>query len=506
MNKKIFILILTLFSFFIFDQVKAEQDEFYEAEWIPNIYLRKVYHGQSRNQEARYVRRKSDDMFAYCVEHGVAATLGNTYNAEDVESKDELGISKEAMDKIKAIAYYGYGYDNHTEDKWYVVSQVLIWRAMYPDMEVYYTNGFRGEAIYPYNNEEAEILNLVNNHYTKPSFDNATKTVKMGDTITINDDNNVLSNYVIVENDTVDANIDGNLLKITPKKSGNTTLKLQRKDNRYEKQFFLWTNDVSQNQVTTGNLDIVEINLNIESYETKLEINKTGEDIVIDDGKYKYVSVKLKDVVFELYADEDIYDNNVLKYRKDELIEKVKTDKNGYIRVDNLYYGKYRLVEIESNLNNEILDEDIKFELNKDNNFIKLDIENKLDRKKLEFYKVDKDTNEPLSDTYIEIYTEDNKLIYSGITDSEGKIIIDDLFIGKFYIKEVKSKDGYILSDNIINFEIKKYDKDPIKIIMTNELIKDVPSTYKDDINYQLIFSIIITSLGLYVVKNKKEY
>lgn len=374
-------------------------------------------------------------------------------------------------------------------------------------MDVYYTDTFRGNRIEKFVDEENELRNLVDSHFITPSFNNNHKIIKLGDTINLLDENNVLNNYEIVNNDLINTKINGNTLEITAKNKGNTTLKLQKKSNKFGSPLLLWSNPISQDLVTTGDYDTIEVNLNIDVYDSKLEINKIGEDVNIKDGKYEYVNVNLKDVQFNLYANENIYDNNILKYDKDDFVSTLSTDDNGYAKLDNLYYGKYKLIETKSSLNNEIEENEILFEITNSNNYIKLDVTNKLDRKTLEFTKIDKDTNTPLPDTTIEIYTSDNQLVYSGVTNNEGKIILDDLFIGKFYIKEVKAKDGYKLSDNIISFEIKKDDKDPIKIVMTNEIITDVPNTFKNkNLNYQFIFSILILGIGIYNIKNKNEF
>ena len=56
------------------------------------------------------------------------------------------------------------------------------------------------------------------------------------------------------------------------------------------------------------------------------------------------------------------------------------------------------------------------------------------------------------------------------MTNSEGKIIIDDLFVGEFYIKETEAATGYLLSDELVFFEIKE-DGEIVKANMTNKKI-----------------------------------
>ena len=61
----------------------------------------------------------------------------------------------------------------------------------------------------------------------------------------------------------------------------------------------------------------------------QLEIKKTGENLVIKDGKYTYKDKKLSGVTFEIYAEEDIKsaDGNHLYYEKGTKVDTITTDK-----------------------------------------------------------------------------------------------------------------------------------------------------------------------------------
>lgn len=504
MNKKIIIMICAVASIFLTNKVYALEDTFYPDNWIPDIFIRSEEGSFVQNQQARITRRSSDGMFVYCIEHGANIVAGIPYVGSEEQLVSELNISKETLDKIKAIAYYGYGYDNHTDDKWFAITQVLIWKTMYPNMDIYYTDTYRGNRITKFVDEENELINLVNNHFIKPSFDGITKTVKKDDTIVLIDNNNVLKDYEIVNNDMLKVKKVDNKLEITPISDETTTLKLQKKTNKYNRPMIIWKNSTAQDFAMTGDFDTIEVNINIKSYTTEVEINKTGEDIVIENNSYKYQNVQLSDVVFNVYADEDIYDNDNLKYKKDQLVTVVTTDKKGKAQISNLYYGRYKLIEKKTSLNNELLKEPIFFTLTDRNNYITLNVDNKLKRYSLEINKIDSKTNEIIPNTEFELYLEDGTLIYRGKTDDCGKIVLDDLFIGKYYIKEVKAGVGYKLSDNPIHFEITNDTSETVRITVTNELIENVPYTSKNDYSCSVFTSVFIVSLGYYVFKIKK--
>lgn len=137
-----------------------------------------------------------------------------------------------------------------------------------------------------------------------------------------------------------------------------------------------------------------------------------------------------------------------------------------------------------------------------------LTINNHLSKGTLEFTKSDFSTSETLPNTLIEIYTENDELIFSGRTDEEGKIVIQELPIGKYYILEKEAPEGYTLNDEKMNFEIKE-DGEIIKCNMLDEkIVVDVPNT--NAVNYGVPISIVLLvgSAGVIVyeiIKDKKR-
>ena len=116
----------------------------------------------------------------------------------------------------------------------------------------------------------------------------------------------------------------------------------------------------------------------------------------------------------------------------------------------------------------------------------------------LEFTKVDVSTSEPLPNTLIEIYNEDDELVFSGRTDDEGKIIIEELEYGKYYILEKEAPEGYTLNEERMYFEILE-DGETVKATMTDEkVIVDVPNT--DSSNYIIQISLILLAAATGVV------
>lgn len=257
---------------------------------------------------------------------------------------------------------------------------------------------------------------------------------------------------------------------------------------------YVWNNKPLSVHIGDGSVIILDENYGAlllvdfanERVKGKVDIVKNGEKFVIEDGTYRYEKTLLDDVVLGLYADEDIYIGSKKIYSKDELIKEVKT-KNGKVSIDNLELGKYYIKEI-STLKDYVLDETkYSFELTFKDQYTSLIIKdmtlnNYYKKGKVEITKKDLITGDAIPNTILEIYTDKDELIYTGTTNEEGKIIIDDLKVGKYYILEKEASTGYVITTEKVYFEVKD-NGEIVKAEMQNKPIMGSVEITKVDIS-----------------------
>jgi len=263
---------------------------------------------------------------------------------------------------------------------------------------------------------------------------------------------------------------------------------------------------------------ILEVKFGNKSVKGEVEVTKYGEELIIENNSFRYEKIKLSNVIYELYANEDIYSaDGSLVYKKDQLISSHITNE-GYFKIENMNLGDYYLVEKET-IKGHVLDNTKHFfSLEYKDQYtsvvsLNLTFYNCLEKSKFEFTKKDLISSETLPNTKIQIFSyvdniEDSKLIYEGVTDSEGKIVINNLFVGKFYLVESEAPDGYVLSTDKMFFEIRE-NGEIVKAEMTNEkLVVEVPDTNLNK-NYNLYFVIAfltISGIGIIIYgQNRKK-
>lgn len=190
----------------------------------------------------------------FCIELGIGFIPGGNFNP------NQLSIPEK--EKLALIAYYGYQ-TNPTALN-YTITQHVIWETL--------GNELLTTQVPNYQAEKQRILNQVQAHDVKPSFDNQTIELNVGDSITLNDSNGVLNKYKVLANNSANLNIEksGNTLKLTAKADAKETgqLKYDIADKAYVGTTFVYEKNGSQKVVSfklesAGSFGLtIKVNLN----------------------------------------------------------------------------------------------------------------------------------------------------------------------------------------------------------------------------------------------------
>lgn len=461
MNKKIIFAILLVFSFIL----RIEASTFKSGELINGVYVLKIdENGVKEYKKGRFIIDE-DGNYVYCLEPFIRIKNGETYNKYEDDFAKNLGISEELWQKINLISHYGYEYKddthNHSDPKWYYITQMLIWQNVSPNSRFYFTNTFEGEINSTlFSSEIKEIYDLVNNHFVIPEFDIPESFIN--DTITIIDKKGILKNFK--SNDVM---INGNIL----------TIKINSEDNLFtltkssNTKGYIYVSDNSQN-ILKGKMDIpVTASYNIKGkfITGNIKLKKYGE--FFNQGGHK--KNPLENITFTIYDE----NQNILK-------EEI-TNENGELTFTNLRPGKYFIKETKTN-DNYILDDkmyEVNLGVNENNRVIDilLELDNYLKKGSLIIRKIDFDNNTPIKDTKF-IIMKDKEIIYEGLTNEEGILKVDNLPLGMYEIKEVVASTGYLLDEIIYEVKIEQENEDTI-IEIKNELEKGKLIIKKIDAN-----------------------
>lgn len=454
---KKFIFVIILFLFLLID-VKAEE-VYLTKEKFYDTYTYFYDNELGRDRYLYTSKYLFENRYAYCLELGKLIE-SNTYTF----STDFSGInlSKDDLEYVKLVSYYGYDYPTHKTDKYYMAAQQLIWSRL-SNIDVLFLKNTSLENVIDVSKEKNEIISLVNSHYTKPSFDSNTYDIIKGKKLYLNDDNNVLSFY---ESNNKHAIIDGNTLTIDEGINTNE-LTLTRKSYNND-VFFLYSNGISQKMMSNGTVSDVKSSIKLEVKSGSIKINKFDSE---NKNNVPLGEASLNGAIYALYDDND---NLVDKFTIGE-----KEEING------LKIGKYHIKEIKAStgyrLDNNVYD----IEITTDNLDINIDVYEDVIKRKVEIFKTFGEDIDGLLTSeeaaVFEIYDKNNNLVDTLTTDSSGYASII-LPYGTYTFKQSKGLDGYYkVKDFTVNID--SYDERPIYKLLSDKEVTSRVKIIKKDID-----------------------
>lgn len=484
--KKIFLVAFLIFVFFISSNKVSAEQVTVTTDFFDNVYSNRKKDGITYWGRFAYI--KVDGQIAYCLD---PANIINTSVYQKSENFGELNLSYLDIRKIENYAYYGYGYEGHTAKEYYMATQQLIWE-LFPEFTTYYTTRSNQQGdIIDVSSYMQEIKDTIAKYSNPPKIPGYISG-KVGQSIMINDENNVLNEYVL-EKESPNVSLNGNQLIVNFTEPMVERVIIKRKL-RGNYRSFLCLADNNQTVSVLGLNHQDNYYFDVETLPMKkavLRIYKT------DSSTKKLIEDRVK------FRIKDLNSNKYFTYNANDIFE---TD-NGILELPfELEEGNYSIEEIEAPYGYYLNDESYDFSIEEDTELI--------DEKYLDIYfmnkpilcnliinKINKDTKEPLKGAKFEIYNSSNELIDTITTDDSGKAVLNNLRYGTYYVKEIEAPVGYIIDDAIKTIEI---NKEETIIDFYNQKIK-APDTNINKNSFPGVIGIFIVAIGVFLIKNIKK-
>ena len=219
-------------------------------------------------------------------------------------------------------------------------------------------------------------------------------------------------------------------------------------------------------------------------------------------GKMKLVKVDISDKNKKLAGAKFKIEDS-----KGKIVGELVTNEEGEAISKDLPIGNYTVVEVEAPKGYELLKDNITVKIEKD-----AVVEIKIGNKKLpdptgqfEIEKVDDmDSELKLKGAVFQVLDKEGKEVSRLITDEKGKVISNQLAIGKYTIKEIKAPNGYMLLRDPIEIEITeavKTQKITVKNAKNNWVI---PNTGGSGTTIFYVIGIMLMFAVLYFYKKNR--
>lgn len=230
---KLILALLPIFSVGTVNTVKAaENDSQFTRQVIEGAYYYQEDLDTGEIMTGRANIFYMNNQIAYCIEPLVQIT-DDTYSSTSDWSV--IDLTEDQIDFIEKVGYFGYEYEGHQTERYYMATQELIWESV-KNVDAKYTTERGGGEEIDLTAEKEEILSLVESYDLLPSFANSTIESVVGDEITLSDENGVLEQYDIEYDgvNVVTINDDQLIIDLNDDFVGEETIKFVK--NNYDNQ------------------------------------------------------------------------------------------------------------------------------------------------------------------------------------------------------------------------------------------------------------------------------
>ena len=403
----------------------------------------------------------------FCSELGVDFDNGVVYNGSYYTPTNEV------MKKACKIAYFGWyskygdwtvnerirdnGMEQYRQD--YAFTQQYIWEAM-GSTATFVDSNVQAQYV----NFKNNINNQINVLKQRPSFDSTTIEVEAGETKVITDANGVFKNYNSI-NTTRDG-IGFSHIK------GENTLTISVPDS-FQGETVTITDDITR----SWNL----IKEGTEDYDTSIyfDLNGGGQDQLIalnyNDPTSLAMKVKVNALgnlqLSKLNTKNELVDGAVFTVTGPGYNGDV-TVKNGKITLEKIKKGTYTIKE-KSAPNGYLIDTETYTAEVKPGQTTTQTIINKEPTGNFELVKKNSTKTANLQGAQYRIWNSEYDKTFT--TDTNGKIAVTGLKLGKYNYQEVKAPDGYLLDNTTYSFELVYKNQTTPVVSVSTEKTNDEP-------------------------------
>ena len=445
-------------------------DYFYKGEYLDNTYIKKVKsNGEERWETAIFLRR-SDGMFAYCLQPFIEFAQGKVMTAQDSDYELITNMTPDMWHRVVLLSYYGYGYGSHTDEKWYIITQMMIWKTVDPTSDFYYTDQLNGNRITRYTTEVSELEQLVTNHYMQPSFSGTSQTIAIGQSITLTDTNGVLSNYKVTSSPNVTTSIDGNQLQIIANQVGNVQLQLTKSDIKYPVPPIVYVDSESQNMFVVGSYDPISCDINLNIVGGKIQLTKVDSETNTTNAQGQATLVGA------------IY--HVLNGKGEKVAElTIGNDKKAITEM--LPYGTYTIKEVSSSTGYYI--DNTVYSVTIDSTDTQnVTVKEQVIKGKIQVKKVDSETKQckeqgqaSLVGAKYGIYDWNDQLVDTLTIGNDCSATSKELVYGNYTVKEISPSTGYYKDVNVYSANV--ISKEIVTVTSKEDIIKGRIKVIKHD-------------------------
>ncbi|WP_071441739.1 MSCRAMM family protein [Traorella massiliensis] len=386
-----------------------------------------------------------DGELGWCIEPGKSAHIG----ANESVTFESLGYNDTIRKTITYIAYFGY-HLQPSEDN-YFLTQNLIWATLRPDLanRNYYFN-----STYPtVASQQAwrnDVMAKVNAMETTPEFNVSTITLDVGESITLTDSNNVLSNFIVNgKSEGLNVSINGNQLTITATASANeeSYINLKRNIRILQEGVPFAAKVTASDSQAVSSLNTLKSGDPAEKY-INITVNKFGNlNIAKKDDKGNFVP----NTSFRISYNADMSDP----------IGTYTTGNDGTVTINELLPQTVYVQEV-SVPEHLILDNTIRSITIVPNETVYFSATNDWKQGKIQVVKKDDETGKVVkkAGTQFDILNTSNQVVATITTNSEGVAISDFLDYGTYTVREKTAPDGYTVNVSESN---------PIAVVVNNQ-------------------------------------